>query len=198
MKCFIHHGPPPNKSLIPNVVKPYLTHLDEITEGQVILLKGIRIIVTSSMGKEMKARIHESHLGIERCKTRARECPFWPGMTSEIADMVLRCETCIQSRRKQQRKPLILLPPATHAWSRVACDLFRMNGRDYLLTVDYFTSYLEVSLLTETTSSAIIAHTKSIFARHGIPDNVITDNGRQFTSTEYRDFARQREFKHPT
>lgn len=73
-----------------------------------------------------------------------------------------------------------------------------MNGRDYLLIVDYFTSYPEVTLLTETTSSAIIAHTKSIFARHGIPDTVITDNGPQFTSREYRDFAKQWEFKHTT
>ena len=112
--------------------------------------------------------------------------------------MVSRCETCIQSRRKQQREPLIPFPPATHAWSKVACDLFHMNGRDYLLIVDYFTSYPEIAQLTGTTSSAIIANVKSIFARHGIPDTVITDNGSQFTSTEYRDFAKQWEFKHTT
>jgi len=146
----------------------------------------------------MKARIHEGHLGIEQCKTRARECLFWPGMTSEIADMVSWCETCIQSGRKQLREPLIPLPLATLAWNRVACDLFDMNGRDYLLIVDYFTSYPEVTLLTETASSAIIGHTKSIFARHGIPDTVITDHGPLFTSTEYRDFAKQWEFKHTT
>ena len=101
LKCLIQHGPPPNKSLIPDVVKPYLTFLDEITEAQGILHRGNRIIVPSSMRKEMKAKIHEGHLGIERCKTRASECLFWPGMTSDIADMVSRCETCIQSRSKQ-------------------------------------------------------------------------------------------------
>lgn len=68
----------------------------------------------------------------------------------------------------------------SHEWKRLS----------YLI-VDYFTSYPVVSLLTETTSSAIIEHTKSIFARHGIPNTVITDNGPQFTSKEYRDFARQ-------
>jgi len=99
----------------------------------------------------MKARVHEGHLGIERCKTRERECLFRPGMTSKIADMVSRCETCIQSRRKQQREPFIPLPPATHARSRVACDLFHMNRRDFLLIADYFTRYQEVTLLTETT-----------------------------------------------
>ena len=142
-------------------------------------------------------RTENASLG-QRCKIRERECLFRPGMTSKIADMVSRCETCIQSRRKQQREPFIPMPPATHAWSRVACDLFHMNRRDFLLIVDYFTSYPEVTLLTETTSSAIIAHTKSIFARHGLPDTVITNNGPQFTSPEYGDFAKQWEFKHAT
>ncbi|PFX23878.1 Uncharacterized protein K02A2.6 [Stylophora pistillata] len=91
----------------------------------------------------MKARIHEGHLGIERCKTRARECLIWPGITIEIADMISRCDMCIQARKKQQREPLMPLPPTTRAWSRVAYDLFQMNRRDYLLIVDYHTSYPE-------------------------------------------------------
>ena len=130
-----------------------------------------RIIVPNSVRKEMKARIHEGHLGIERCKTRARECLIWPGITIEIADMISRCDMCIQARKKQQREPSMPLPPTTQAWSRVACDLFQMNRRDYLLIVDYHTSYPELSLLTETTSSAIITHSKSIFVRHRIPDS---------------------------
>lgn len=66
----------PNKSLIPDVAKPYLTFLDEITEAQGTLLRGNRIVVPSSMRKEMKARVHEGHLGIERCKIRERKMPL--------------------------------------------------------------------------------------------------------------------------
>ena len=50
------------QELIPDVVKPYLTFLDEITDAQGILLRGSRITLPSSMRKEMKARIHEGHL----------------------------------------------------------------------------------------------------------------------------------------
>ena len=66
----------PNKSLIPDVEKPYLTFLDEIIEAQGTLLRGNRIVVPSSMRKEMKARVHEGHLGIERCKIRERKMPL--------------------------------------------------------------------------------------------------------------------------
>ena len=198
LKQLIIDGRPPDKRHIPDAVKPYIRYIDEISDAEGILLRGNRIIVPSSMRKEMKARIHEGHLGIERCKTRAREVLFWPGMATEIADMVSRCETCLQSRKRQPREPLIPLPPTTDAWSRVACDLFHMSGKDYLLIVDYHTSYPEVSLLPEISSAAVIRHTKSIFARHGIPDTVITDNGPQFSCKEYRDFAKQWEFEHTT
>lgn len=63
-----------------------------------------------------------------------------------------------------------------------------MNGKDYLLLVNYHTSYPEVSLVPEATSAAVIKRTKSIFARNGIPETVITENGPQFSSKEFREF----------
>ena len=146
----------------------------------------------------MKSRIHEGHLGIERCKARAREALYWPGMSSEITEMISRCSTCLEFRRKHQREPMQPLPPTTEAWTRVGTDLFTMQGKDYLLVVDYYTNYPEISLLPDTTSSTVIKHAKSIFARHGIPRVVISDNGPQYSSKEFQEFAKKWEFQHIT
>ena len=198
LKCYIQEGWQDDKRTIPDEVKPYLSHQEEIWETDGIMLRGNRIIVPTSMRKEMKCPIHEGHLGIERCKVRACEALYWPGMSSEITDMISRCSTCVQLRRKHQREPLIPLPPVTEAWTRVGTDLFKMQGKDYLLVVDYHTNYPEISLLPDTTSSTVIKHTKSIFARHGIPNVVISDNGPQFASKEYQEFAKKWEFQHIT
>ena len=90
------------------------------------------------------------------------------------------------------------LEPTTEAWTRVGTDLFTLHGKDYLLVVDYHTNYPEMSLLPDTSSSTVIKHTKSIFARHRIPKTVISDNGPQFSSKEYKEFARKWEFQHTT
>jgi hypothetical protein len=127
----------------------------------------------------MKSRIHEGHLGIERCKARAREALYWPGMSSEITEMISRCSTCLEFRRKHQREPMQPLPPATEAWTRVGTDLFTMQGKDYLLVVDYYTNHPEISLLPDTTSSTVIKHAKSIFA---IPRVVINTAFRELLS----------------
>ena len=83
----------------------------------------------------------------------------------------------------------------------VAVDLFELNNRHYLATVDYYSNYWEVdSTLTSSTltSKAVIYKLKQHFARHGIPNTVFSDNGPQFDSDEFRRFARDWEFNHVT
>lgn len=63
---------------------------------------------------------------------------------------------------------------------------------------DYFSRFIEVAKLTSTTSVAVVEHCKSVFARHGIPSEVMTDSGPQFTSEYFTRFATQWEFRHTT
>jgi transposase InsO family protein len=80
----------------------------------------------------------------------------------------------------------------------VGTDLFELNKNNYLLVVDYFSRYPEVVKVTSTTSASIIAVLKSIFARHGIPEIVRSDNGPQYSSAEFMSFASSYGFQHIT
>ena len=53
-------------------------------------------------------------------------------------------------------------------------------------------------LIRDERSITVINSIKSIFARHGIPENVISDNGRQYTSDEFKEFSKKYQFKHIT
>lgn len=83
-------------------------------------------------------------------------------------------------------------------WRKVGTDLFHLAGRDYLVIVDYKSNYPELAMLTNTTAQQMIKHTKAIFARHGILVTVVSDNGPQFSSQDYRDFAETYGFEHVT
>ena len=83
-------------------------------------------------------------------------------------------------------------------WQRVGTDLFQLNGTNFLIIFDYFLRYPEVVKLRGTTSRDVIEILKSTFSRHGIPETVVSDNGPQFSSQEFRDFAKQYEFCHVT
>lgn len=82
-------------------------------------------------------------------------------------------------------------------WQNVGVDLCQIDGADYLAVVDYFSRYPELARLTRT-SGNVITHLRSIFARHGIPEVVFSDNGTQFVSAEFRCFSKDYGFQHVT
>ena len=74
-------------------------------------------------------------------------------------------------------------------WQRVGGDLFGIQGQSYLILVDYYSGFFEISKLQLPDSEAVITQCKSQFARHGIPGRLITDNGPQFSSAVFLKFA---------
>ena len=85
-------------------VKPYYNIRDEITLARGLVLKSGLIIVPTSMRKEMKKLIHQGHQGIKKCRLRARTALYWPGISSEIEDLVSSCTTCLEHQMKRSTK----------------------------------------------------------------------------------------------
>ncbi|KAJ8043151.1 hypothetical protein HOLleu_10115 [Holothuria leucospilota] len=94
----------------------------------------------------MLKRIHEGHQGINRCKSRARQCLFWPGLSGQIENMVARCSSCQTFRVKNQHEPMIPHGILDRPWVNIATALFLFQGKNYLLTVDYYSKYFEIAL----------------------------------------------------
>ena len=83
-------------------------------------------------------------------------------------------------------------------WQKIGTDIFEWNKRKYILIVDYHSRYIEITLLSGESAEEVVNKTKSIFARHGIPETVMSDNGPQFTSAAYESFSKKYEFDHNT
>ena len=77
-------------------------------------------------------------------------------------------------------------------------DLFQLNGRNYIFAVDYYSSFFEVDSLTTKTVVEVIRKLKAHLARHGIPDQVISDNGQPFASDSFHEFTSTYGFEHVT
>ena len=195
MKYCIHGWP--DKNNINDAIKPYWQHISDLTVQEELLLHGKRLVVPLSMRLDILDKIHTGHLGITKCRERASTSVWWPGMSKQVEDLVRNCQVCIRERQNKA-EPLISSVLPERPWQNTCIDLFELNGKKYLIVVDYFSRYPEIALLNSTTSTNVITHMKSCFARHGIPDIVISDNGPQFKSTEFMKFSSSYGFKHQT
>ena len=182
-------GWPEKRSQAPKEIQVFWNYRDEISTCNDLLLKGIRIIIPSSLKSNVLERLHYAHFGIEKTRARARESCFWPNMAADIEDYVSRCKICLKHQRSNQKEPLLPHEIPDTPWSAVAADIFYHSGKDYLLVVDYYSKYVEIAKLQSKTSDSVVYAMKEMFARHGIPENIVADN-MPFNSMMFKDFCR--------
>ncbi|UYV77712.1 K02A2.6-like, partial [Cordylochernes scorpioides] len=102
---------------------------EEIGEEHGILMRGLRVIIPSNMRKDVLNRIHAGHQGITKCRARAKDHVWWPGIAQEIQDMVKTCEKCIENQ-PLKHEPLIPNDFPEQPWQKVEMDLFHYEGRE--------------------------------------------------------------------
>ena len=117
----------------------------------------------------MLRRIHKSHLGIAKCRQRARKVLFWPGILVDVEQMVTNCSVCADFAKKQPSEPLKPAIPPSLPWKKMGTDLFEFHGEHYLLSVCYLSKFPEVTKMKSLRSSAVVEELKRQFGIHGIP-----------------------------
>ncbi|UYV63305.1 hypothetical protein LAZ67_2003696 [Cordylochernes scorpioides] len=95
-------------------------------------------------------------------------------------------------------EPLIPHETGNYPFKKIGVDLFEIEGRKYLGIVDYYTKYPEVFELRSTKAEMVIEKLKEVFARCGVPEIMMTDNGPPFQSTEMMEFAKEWNVTHTT
>lgn len=83
-------------------------------------------------------------------------------------------------------------------WQHIALDLCEHNKQNYLIISDYYSRYVQILHMKTTTGTHVSRKLKAICARYGIPDVVVSDNGPQFTSTDFQYLACELDFEHVT
>ncbi|XP_061127410.1 uncharacterized protein K02A2.6-like [Syngnathus typhle] len=196
LMSFCQRGWPDYSRLI-GPIKAYWPHRDTLTVHDELLLKGTRLVIPTTMRDKVLVALHEGHQGMSRCRQRAKEAVWWPGLSSQINELVKNCTTCIKERVNPV-EPLMPSELPERPWQKVGADLFTLNNSNYVLLVDYYSRFVEIAKLTPTRSEDVIVHLKSIFSRHGIPEFFYSDNGPQFSSQQFKDFAAAYGFRHVT
>ena len=184
----IKDGWPDNKYDLPEEIRPYFAIRDTLSYNDNLVVNGERIVVPKSLQNDMKKRLHTAHLGYDSMIRRARKCIYWCGMAKDIKQVADNCDICFEHKPRNQKESLKQHAEGKSPFEKVGVDLCEYHGLNYLITVDYFTNFIEVDYLSTISSKNVITCLSRHFARYGIPKCLISDCGSQFTSQEFKQF----------
>ena len=154
------------------------------------VLWGSRVVIPKAGREKVLDELHEGHPGVSRMKGLARGVVWWPGIDKAIEERVKSCYLCQQGQKSPAKAPLHPWEWPNRPWSRLHVDYAGpFMGKMFLITVDAYSKWIEVQLVPSATSQNTIQKLRSIFATHGLPEVLVSDNGTAFTSTEFQEFT---------
>ena len=183
---------------IPPVLQPYWMFCEELTIEDGLILKGTRIVIPNKKQEGILNQIHDSHLGLNKCKLQAKQTVYWPGLNDQLEKLVLNCQLCLKysnSKRKQEMNLSLGHEIPLFPWTKLATDLFHFEGESYLLP-DYTGHFPIVCKLRSMTGQHIADHFKQIFAEYGWLDTIVSDNGPCYTSEIFKGLMKEYQVNH--
>ena len=146
-----------------------------------------RPLIPPSCRGLMLTHLHVGHLGRDKMKSLARLLCWWPSMDQDISIFLKECRSC------QLNKPTRSHHPQRKPWPIPFCAMQRVHadycgpflGKYYALVVeDSYSKFPEVFVTPTATADFTKRALRRYFAREGIPQALVTDNGTHFTGEE--------------
>ena len=120
-------------------------------------------------------------------------------MDADIEKCVKLCSTCAQHSKQPAKAPLHNWDWPIEPWKRIHIDFAGpFMNKMFLIAIDSHSKWLEVKLMNTITASDTIVELKEIFATHGLPDKIVSDNGPSFTAHEFKLFCTANGIEHIT
>ncbi|KAF0306283.1 uncharacterized protein FJT64_022160 [Amphibalanus amphitrite] len=189
-------------------IQPYFAvrHELQAREDGVIMRGMDQVVVPSKLRAQYVEQAHLSHDGIVRTKQLVRRLSWWPGQSRDVTEKIRNCQQCQASDKvlsgAVSQAPLQPVPFPDRPWSKLGLDVVGplpdvpASARFAVTLTDYHSKWVEVGLTPTVTTADIIRILATVWSREGYPDELVTDNGTQFTSREFQSYLKQRGIRH--
>ena len=122
VRSLIMRGWPKFRESVPPEVQNLWNIRDELHLAESVIFVGEKVLIPAKLRKQMLER----HMGVEKCKARARTVMYWPGMAKEIEE-VFKCSVCMKHQKSQHREPMMPHDIPDGRWQKIAMDRVRVR-----------------------------------------------------------------------
>ena len=186
-------------SSVEGELQAYYQRRNELSVEDQCLLWGNRVVILARGQKAVAQLLHDGHPGMTRMKSLARSVVWWPGIDDQIEESVKVCTSCQEKATSPPAAPIHPWEWPTEPWKRIHIDYAGpFLGKMFLLVIDAHSKWIEVVPVPSATAANTIQQLRSMFARYGLPQLIVSDNGTQFTSAEFHEFTKRNGIQHLT
>lgn len=154
-----------------------------------------KIVIPKSLVPEVLKSSHVSHFGANKTYYFIKKMYYWPGSFADVVNFTRRCERCLKFKAKRvMKEPLRYFEKGSTPNSIIACDCVgpltrSTDGHLYVITViDLFSRYLTAIPVRNIKATTIIRELTRYFCNHGMPKTILTDNGSNYTSSQFKEW----------
>ncbi|XP_055603886.1 uncharacterized protein LOC129752121 [Uranotaenia lowii] len=184
---FMAAGWPHKNTILDPKLKALHARREALSVAKGCIMMDERLVVPDSFGQRILKDIHRGHQGMERMKAIARSIVYWPNIDDDIQSFVRRCSICASAAKSPPHFQPQPWPRADAPWRRIHIDYAGpMKGLYYFVIVDSFSKWPEIFETRSTTASTTIRFLTETFARYGVPETIVSDNGSQFASADFK------------
>ncbi|UYV66132.1 K02A2.6-like, partial [Cordylochernes scorpioides] len=169
-------------------LRPYFQRKLELTVDGECLVWGMRVVIPPSLRIKMLNCLHETHSGMNKMKAVARSHFWWPNLDTQIEFLVNKCRSCQQSQDGPNKGKWQPWRWSTRPWQRIHIDFANKENINLLIVVDSHSKWIEAIPMRETTTRKTIEQLRRLFSSYGLPEELVSDNGPQFTGSEMKGF----------
>ena len=158
---------------------------------------GIRMIIPLKHRETLRQELHRDHPGCSRMKSLARSYFWWSSLDADIERTTKSCGMCEQNKHAPSPAPLHPWTWPTKPWQRIHIDFAGpFLGTSFFVVIDAHSKWPEVFEMSNTSTTQTIAIFRKLFATYGLPEQMLSDNGPQFSSAEFEQFMKGNRVKH--
>ncbi|XP_043234787.1 uncharacterized protein K02A2.6-like [Amphibalanus amphitrite] len=191
---FVHNG---WSEAVNEELQPFKMRQTELTVERGCLMWGCRVVVPPNLRSRVLSELHAGHQGMVKMKQLGRMHVWWPNMDKQIEAEVRNCEGCWQKRAEPPSGDLHPWEYAKGPWQRIHLDFAGpVEGRFYVVVIDSYSKWMEIAPMKTITTEKTIEYLLNLFARWGLPHQLVTDNGPQLVSKDFEGFLERNGIKH--
>jgi len=185
----IESGVPLLKDDMPPELRVYHQFREDLSTVDGVALYKDRIIIPEQLRRSIIDSLHAAHHGVTSMVTRADSSVFWPGITRDIIQRRDECTYCHRIAPSQPSAPPSPISYPEYPFQHVCADFFHFKGRPYLVCVDRYSNW---PIVEESKGGAegLIKCLRRTFVTYGIPDELSSDGGPEFTASSTRTLLR--------